>query len=73
MDIMMPGIDEQPAPAPWLAFHKHTDVPRLIGDLLRQNPQASLEEVAAELRQRHAELPRDVVADLMQRCRPAGK
>jgi hypothetical protein len=68
MDIMMPSVVEQPAPAPWLVQRECIDVSRLVSDILRQNFDATVEEIAGELRKRNAELPGDVVADLMQRA-----
>jgi hypothetical protein len=67
MDIMMPPINEQAAPAPWLIQRAHTDVPRFISELRRREPDVSLAMVAGELRKCNAELPCDVIADLMQR------
>ena len=33
MDIMMPNVREQPAPAPWLLHRDKISVPRLICEL----------------------------------------
>jgi hypothetical protein len=71
MDIMMPDIHEQPAPAPWLALREHVDARKVVHEVLARNAKATPEDVAHELRKRNAELPADVVADLMQRARPA--
>jgi hypothetical protein len=49
MDIMMPRLEQQPSPAPWLVRRNRADVPRLIRAALEQNPGAAVDEVAAQL------------------------
>ena len=49
MDIMMPRLEQQPSPAPWLVRRYRIDVPRLIHAALEQNPCANVDEVVAQL------------------------
>jgi hypothetical protein len=49
MDIMMPRLEQQPSPAPWLVRLNRADIPCLIRTALEQNPGASVDEVVAQL------------------------
>jgi hypothetical protein len=49
MDIMMPRLEQQPSPAPWLVRRYRIDVPRLIRVALQQNPGATVDQVVAQL------------------------
>ena len=49
MDIMMPRLEQQPSPAPWLVRRNSIDVPRLIRAALELNPIATVDEVVAQL------------------------
>ena len=50
MDIMMPRLEQQPSPAPWLVRrNRATDLPHLIRTALEQNPNATVDDVVAQL------------------------
>jgi hypothetical protein len=49
MDIMMPHLEQQPSPAPWLVRLNRADIPHLIRTALEQNPGATVDEVVAQL------------------------
>src|SRR5262245_26287001 len=63
MDIMMPPLHEQPAPAPRLLQRDRVDAPRVICDAVGRNPNTHVDEINAELRKRDAELPGPLVAE----------
>jgi len=69
MDIMMPSLGQQPAPAPWLAHRNKVDARGVVAAALAQNPSAGIDEIAAELRRRGAEMPAPLVAELIQACK----
>jgi hypothetical protein len=71
MDIMMPDIPEQPAPAPWLARRERVDARKLIHDVVARNPGATIDEIAGELRKRNLDVSAAVIASLMQRRKSA--
>ena len=49
MDIMMPSLQQQPLPAPWLLRAKRIDLSRLVADVLAQRPEATVDEVVRQL------------------------
>jgi hypothetical protein len=49
MDIMMPRLEQQPSPAPWLVRRSRIDLPRLIRAAMEQNPDASVDQVVTQL------------------------
>jgi hypothetical protein len=49
MDIMMPRLEHQPSPAPWLFRHSRINMPRLIATAMEQNPDASVDQVVTQL------------------------
>jgi hypothetical protein len=49
MDIMMPPLNQQVSPAPWLASRENVEIPRLIRAVLNTNPNATSEQVMAKL------------------------
>lgn len=49
MDIMMPPLKQQPSPAPWLRRRERIDLPRLIEAALSLKPDASIDDVVAQL------------------------
>jgi hypothetical protein len=49
MDIMMPRLEQQASPAPWLVRRNSVDISRLIRAALGQNPNATVDEVVAQL------------------------
>ena len=49
MDIMMPSLEQQPSPAPWLVQRSRIDLPRLIRAAMEQNPDASVDQVVTQL------------------------
>jgi hypothetical protein len=49
MDIMMPRLEQQPSPAPWLVRRNSVDVRHLVRAALEQNPGATVDEVVAQL------------------------
>ena len=49
MDIMMPRLEQQPSPAPWLVRRSRADLPRLIRTAVEQNPGATVDQVVAQL------------------------
>jgi hypothetical protein len=49
MDIMMPRLEQQASPAPWLVRSNRIDVPGLIRAALEQNPGATVDEVVVQL------------------------
>jgi len=69
MDIMMPPLHEQPAPAPWLIHRERIDVPGVICSAIAQNPDATPDEVNQELWKRHAEVPGPLVVERMKKCK----
>jgi len=52
MDIMMPPLEQQPSPAPWLVRAKRIELSWLVADVLAQRPEASVDEVVRYLRER---------------------
>ena len=49
MDIMMPRLEQQPSPAPWLVRRSRIDLPRLIRAAMEQNLDASVDQVVTQL------------------------
>ena len=49
MDIMMPSLQQQPSPAPWLLRAKRIDLSRLVADVFAQRPDATVDEVVRQL------------------------
>lgn len=49
MDIMMPPLRQQAPPAPWLLRREKVDLPRLISAALTIKPDATIDEVVAQL------------------------
>ena len=49
MDIMMPRLEQQPSPAPWLVRRQRIDLPRLIRAAMEQHPEASVDDVVTQL------------------------
>ena len=62
MDIMMPRLQQQASPAPWLVRRNSVDVPRLIRAALEQNPGATVDEVVAQLARWNVRLSGIIVA-----------
>jgi hypothetical protein len=69
MDIMMPDLNEQAAPAPWLVRRSHVDLPALVQAALARNPNATTEQVVEQLAQWNIQAPGTVVAILIGRQR----
>lgn len=69
MDIMLPNLHEQPAPAPWLVLHDQIDLPELIRERAANKPDATADEIAQELAQRNIHVPGMAVALWLQRLR----
>jgi hypothetical protein len=51
VNITLPPLNQQPSPAPWLVRSARVDLPALIRDVLAQNPDASVDQVVAQLAQ----------------------
>jgi hypothetical protein len=66
MDIMLPQLHDQVAPAPWLERKDQIDLPAVIKDILRHRPQASLEDLIAELHARHIDVDGAAVSTWLQ-------
>ena len=49
MDIMMPSLRQQASPAPWLVRREKVNLPRLINAALTLKPDATIDEVVAQL------------------------
>jgi hypothetical protein len=49
MDIMMPPLRQQASPAPWLLRREKVDLARLISAALTIKPDATIDEVVAQL------------------------
>lgn len=62
MDIMMPPLEQQPSPAPWLVRRNRADVPRLIRTALEQNPDATVDQVVAQLERWNAHVSGIIVS-----------
>ena len=69
MDIMMPGVNEQPAPAPWLLHREHVNVPRLICELAARQPNATPQQIDKELKKRGVDAPRELIAVWLRDCK----
>jgi hypothetical protein len=52
MDIMMPPLQQQPSPAPWLVRANRIDLSRLVEEVLAQRPEAGVDQVVAHLAER---------------------
>ena len=50
MDIMLPPLEQQVSPPPWLAIRNNVDVPSLIARALMQSPDANLDGIVTQLR-----------------------
>jgi hypothetical protein len=68
MDIMLPPLHDQVSPAPWLERKEEIDLPAVIRDILHHRPQASLEDLVAELHARHIDVDGAAVATWLERC-----
>jgi len=68
MDMMMPPLREQPAPAPWLA-HCERVAPQTIHEALDRNPSADPQQIAEELKKRDADYPGDLIGEMMRKHR----
>jgi len=62
MDIMMPSVKQQPAPAPWLLHRDNISIPRLICELTAQHRDATPQQIEEELKKRGVDAPRDLIA-----------
>jgi hypothetical protein len=62
MDIMMPRLEQQPSPAPWLVRRSRADIPRLIRTAVEQSPGASVDQVVARLARWNVEASGIIVA-----------
>ena len=69
MDIMMPGIKEQPAAAPWLFHREQVNLPRLICELTAKHANVSPQQIEEELQKRGVDAPRELIALWMKDCR----
>ena len=49
MDIMMPRLEQQPSPAPWLVRRSRIDLPRVIRAAMEQNLNASVDQLVTQL------------------------
>jgi len=67
MDIMLPPLHDQVAPAPWLERKAGIDLPAVIRDIRHARPAASLSEVIAELAARHIDVDGAAVVTWLQR------
>jgi hypothetical protein len=72
MDIMMPPLHEQPAPAPWLARRAKIDVPSAIREILERRRDAGLAEIVGELRSRQIDVDGIAVATWIERFASLG-
>jgi hypothetical protein len=68
MDIMMPGIKDQPAAAPWLFHRQQINLPRLICELTAKDANASPQLIEEELQKRGVDAPRELIALWMRDC-----
>jgi hypothetical protein len=68
MDIMMPGVREQPAPAPWLEHRERIKLPLLVCELTAQHPDATPQQIEEELQKRDVDAPRELIALWMRDC-----
>lgn len=59
---MMPPLEQQPSPAPWLVRRARVDLPGLIRAVLAQNPDASVDQVVAQLAQWNVDASATIVA-----------
>jgi hypothetical protein len=62
MDIMMPRLEQQPSPAPWLIRRSRVDLPRHIRAAVEQNPDASVDQVVTQLASWNAQTSGIIVA-----------
>ena len=69
MDIMMPSVKEQPAPAPWLLHRDRINVPRLICELTAHRNDATPQQIEEELEKRGIDAPRELIAVWMRDCK----
>jgi len=72
MDIMMPSVREQPAPAPWLLHQERINVPRLICELTSQRNNPTPQQIQEELKKRDVDVPRDLITLWMTDCKTQG-
>jgi hypothetical protein len=68
MDIMMPHLHEQPAPAPWLIRCERIDAGQVIREAVSRTPDAGPDEINGELSKRDAAMPGPLVAEQMKKC-----
>ena len=62
MDIMMPRLEQQPSPAPWLIRRSRIDLPRVIRAAMEQNLNASVDQVVTQLAGRNVQASGIIVA-----------
>jgi hypothetical protein len=62
MDIMTPSLEQQPSPAPWLVRRSRIDVPRLIRSAMELNPDATVDQVVAQLARWNVQVSGIIVA-----------
>jgi hypothetical protein len=62
MDLMMPDLHEQAAPAPWLRYRPARSAMSMIDELLAKNGAMQVDDIAAELRRHNYDLPGSIIA-----------
>jgi hypothetical protein len=62
MDITAPSLEEQPAPAPWLAAVNGLDVKADVEEHIDRHPDISVDEIVAELGREGIEVNGTLVA-----------
>jgi hypothetical protein len=69
MDIVLPPLEQQVAPAPWLVARSNVDVPRLIRRALTQQPDASVDDIVQQLSSWGVQVSGVIVSMWMTRLR----
>lgn len=72
MDIMMPDLDHQSAPAPWLVHHNYLDVAAFVRAALARNPDATAQQVIDQLSKGNVDAPGTIIASLVAKLKAHG-
>jgi hypothetical protein len=68
MDIMMPSLREQPAPAPWLQRRERV-VAQTLHEAFGGKTPADPRQIAEQLKIRDADFPADLIGEMMRKHR----
>jgi hypothetical protein len=69
MDLLTPRLEQQVSPAPWSVLRSRIDLPSLIRAAIEQQPDASVDEVVAQLARWHVQASGIIVAMWLPRLK----